>query len=45
LRARPSDVKKVVFATTRMRRGYRQADVDAFLDHLASEIGRLRAGG
>jgi DivIVA domain-containing protein len=44
-RARPSEVNKAVFATTRMRPGYRQTDVDAFLDRLASEIGRLRAGG
>jgi len=44
-RARPSEVNKSVFATTRMRPGYRQTEVDAFLERLASEIGRLRAGG
>ena len=44
-RARPSEVNKAVFATTRMRPGYRQAEVDAFLERLASEIGRMRAGG
>jgi DivIVA domain-containing protein len=42
-RARASQVKNVVFVTTRMRPGYRQPDVDAFLERLASEIERLRS--
>jgi DivIVA domain-containing protein len=35
-----SDVRAARFSVTRVRRGYRQAEVDAFLDHLAAEIER-----
>ncbi|MCO6011095.1 DivIVA domain-containing protein [Actinoallomurus purpureus] len=40
-RARSADVRAARFATTRIRPGYAQPDVDGFLDHLAAEIDRL----
>lgn len=37
----PEDVQAVRFRTSRMRAGYRMADVDAFLDQVAATIEEL----
>lgn len=37
----PEDVRNKQFTETKMRRGYEQDEVDAFLDEVEAEIGRL----
>ncbi len=39
----PQDVKAVQFGTVKMKSGYDMEDVDAFLDQVESELGRLLA--
>jgi len=39
----PADVRNKQFSTTRLRPGYDEEEVDAFLDEVEVELDRLRA--